>query len=170
MNKRRLGTEQEEFKLRAGTALHLERANLYVASTSLTIAGVRTGTFYLWGKEVVNGRVRITNTTSNVGKAGRVTGWISYDDAKAAAGIKDQLDDSRGLSTIVIDAVGTVTAMPLYELCKQLDLVNPGYYRSKFIDTANTVQYIEIGRISSGDAQVVKRLCDKAGIEYKVAA
>lgn len=93
-----------------------------------------------------------------------------YDDAKAAAGIKDQLDDSRGLSTIVIDAVGTVTAMPLYELCKQLDLVNPGYYRSKFIDTANTVQYIEIGRISSGDAQVVKRLCDKAGIEYKVAA
>lgn len=170
VNKRLLGTGQEDVKLRAGTALHLERANLYVASTSLTIAGVRTGTFYLWGKEVVNGRVRITNTTSNVGKAGRVTGWISYDDAKAAAGIKDQLNDSRGLSTIVIDAVGTVTAMPLYELCKQLDIVNPGYYRAKFIDAANTVQYIEIGRISSGDAQVIKRLCDKAGIEYKVAA
>ena len=170
MNKRLLGTGQEDAELRAGTALHLERANLYVASTSLTIAGVRTGVFYLWGKEVVNGRVRITNTTSNVGKAGRVTGWISYDDAKAAAGIKDQLNDSRGLSTIVIDAVGTVTAMPLYELCKQLDLVNPGYYRAKFIDAANTVQYIEVGRISSGDAQVIKRLCDKAGIEYKVAA
>ena len=170
VNKRLLGTGQENVELRAGTALHLERANLYVASTSLTIAGVRTGVFYLWGKEVVNGRVRITNTTSNVGKAGRVTGWISYDDAKAAAGIKDQLNDSRGLSTIVIDAVGTVTAMPLYELCKQLDLVNPGYYRAKFIDAANTVQYIEVGRISSGDAQVIKRLCDKAGIEYKVAA
>lgn len=170
VNKRLLGTGQEDAELRAGTALHLERANLYVASTSLTIAGVRTGVFYLWGKEVVNGRVRITNTTSNVGKAGRVTGWISYDDAKAAAGIKDQLNDSRGLSTIVIDAVGTVTAMPLYELCKQLDLVNPGYYRAKFIDAANTVQYIEVGRISSGDAQVIKRLCDKAGIEYKVAA
>ena len=48
--------------------------------------------------------------------------------------------------------------------------MNPGYYRAKFIDAANTVQYIEVGRISSGDAQVIKRLCDKAGIEYKVAA
>ena len=53
VNKRLLGTGQEDVELRAGTALHLERANLYVASTSLTIAGVRTGTFYLWGKEGV---------------------------------------------------------------------------------------------------------------------
>ena len=72
--------------LRAGMALHLERTNLYIASASLAIAGVRTGTYYLWGTEVVNGRVRITNSTSNVGKYGKVTGWISVDDAKLVPG------------------------------------------------------------------------------------
>ena len=77
--------------LRAGMALHLERTNLYIASASLAIAGVRTGTYYLWGAEVVNGRVRITNSTSNVGKYGKVTGWISVDDAKAGAGLRDRV-------------------------------------------------------------------------------
>lgn len=120
--------------LRAGMALHLERTNLYIASTSLAIAGVRTGTYYLWGAEVVNGRVRITNSTSNVGKYGKVTGWISVDDAKAGAGLRDQTTDSRGLTKIVIDYASNVQAMAVYNLAQQLDLVAPGYYRSRYID------------------------------------
>lgn len=116
--------------LRAGMALHLERTNLYIASASLAIAGVRTGTYYLWGAEVVNGRVRITNSTSNVGKYGKVTGWISVDDAKAGAGLRDQTTDSRGLTKIVIDYASNVQAMAVYNLAQQLDLVAPGYQSS----------------------------------------
>ena len=156
--------------LRAGMALHLERANLYIASASLAIAGVRTGTYYLWGTEVVNGRVRITNSTSNVGKYGKVTGWISVDDAKAGAGLRDQTTDSRGLTKIVIDYASNVQAMAVYNLAQQLDLVAPGYYRSRYIDAAKTAQYIEIGQISAGDAEHVTTLCKKAAIEYKTAA
>lgn len=149
--------------LRAGMALHLERTNLYIASASLAIAGVRTGTYYLWGTEVVNGRVRITNSTSNVGKYGKVTGWISVDDAKAGAGLRDQTTDSRGLTKIVIDYASNVQAMAVYNLAQQLDLVAPGYYRSRYIDAAKTAQYIEIGQISAGDAEHVTTLCKKAG-------
>ena len=209
--------------LRAGMALHLERTNLYIASASLAIAGVRTGTYYLWGAEVVNGRVRITNSTSNVGKYGKVTGWISVDDAKAGAGLRDQTTDSRGLTKIVIDYASNVQAMAVYNLAQQhgfglhragmglqdglegqdvfiaqavgrylhadgrialaagfgkqghalaqqLDLVAPGYYRSRYIDAAKTAQYIEIGQISAGDAEHVTTLCKKAAIEYKTAA
>lgn len=156
--------------LRAGMALHLERTNLYIASASLAIAGVRTGTYYLWGAEVVNGRVRITNSTSNVGKYGKVTGWINVDDAKAGAGLRDQTTDSRGLTKIVIDYASNVQAMAVYNLAQQLDLVAPGYYRSKYIDAAKTAQYIEIGQISAGDAEHVTTLCKKAAIEYKTAA
>lgn len=156
--------------LRAGMALHLERTNLYIASASLAIAGVRTGTYYLWGTEVVNGRVRITNSTSNVGKYGKVTGWISVDDAKAGAGLRDQTTDSRGLTKIVIDYASNVQAMAVYNLAQQLDLVAPGYYRSRYIDAAKTAQYIEIGQISAGDAEHVTTLCKKAAIEYKTAA
>ena len=156
--------------LRAGIALHLERTNLYIASASLAIAGVRTGTYYLWGTEVVNGRVRITNSTSNVGKYGKVTGWISVDDAKAGAGLRDQTTDSRGLTKIVIDYASNVQAMAVYNLAQQLDLVDPGYYRSRYIDAAKTAQYIEIGQISAGDAEHVTTLCKKAAIEYKTAA
>ena len=156
--------------LRVGMALHLERTNLYIASASLAIAGVRTGTYYLWGAEVVNGRVRITNSTSNVGKYGKVTGWISVDDAKAGAGLRDQTTDSRGLTKIVIDYASNVQAMAVYNLAQQLDLVAPGYYRSRYIDAAKTAQYIEIGQISAGDAEHVTTLCKKAAIEYKIAA
>lgn len=155
--------------LRVGQALHLERTNLYVASASLAIAGVRTGVYYLWGTEVVNGRVRITNSTTNVGKYGKVTGWIALDDAKAAAGLRDQTEDSRGLMTVVIDYASNVQAMAVYKLAQQLDLVTPGYYRSKYIDAAKTAQYIEVGQISAGDAEHIATLCDKAGIEYKTA-
>ena len=156
-------------ELRAGTALHLERTSLYLASASKAIAGVRTGVFYLWGTEVVAGRVRITNTPANVGKSGAVTGWIDYEDAKAAAGLRDQTEDKRGLTTIIIEHASNVQAMALYTQAKELDLVAPGYYRAKYLDEAKTAQYIEIGQISAGDAAQVENLCKKAAIGYTAA-
>lgn len=165
----RADTAPADSELRAGTALHLERTSLYLASASKAIAGVRTGVFYLWGTEVVAGRVRITNTPANVGKSGAVTGWIDYEDAKAAAGLRDQTEDKRGLTTIIIAHASNVQAMALYTQAKELDLVAPGYYRAKYLDKAKTAQYIEIGQISAGDAAQVESLCKKAAIGYTAA-
>lgn len=68
--------------LTKGTKLSLSNVALYVSSTAKMEVSTKSGTYYMWDNEVVNGRVRITNSTSNVGKAGRVTGWISESDAK----------------------------------------------------------------------------------------
>lgn len=72
--------------LSAGTKLTLKNVALYASSGAATKAATRSGTYYVWSKDVVNNRIRITNSTANVGKSGQVTGWISYADAKNAAG------------------------------------------------------------------------------------
>ena len=69
-------------ELKAGTKLKLSKVALYASSSAKNRAGLKTGTYYIWSATAVNGRVRITNRSSNVGKAGRVTGWISSADAK----------------------------------------------------------------------------------------
>lgn len=124
--------------------------------------------------EVIEGGSAYTATKLNIAynkvDTSKVTGWISVDDAKAGAGLRDQTTDSRGLTKIVIDYASNVQAMAVYNLAQQLDLVAPGYYRSRYIDAAKTAQYIEIGQISAGDAEHVTTLCKKAAIEYKTAA
>lgn len=168
VNKRLAGGQAAETDaLRTGMALHLQRVNLYVASTSLTPTASKTGTYYLWGTEAVSGRVRITNTPANAGRSGQVTGWINLADAKAAAGIKDQVDDNRGLTTVFIPYASSLQALAIFELAKKLDLVDPGYYRSKYIDPATkTTQKMEIGQISAGDTKQITDLCNKIGVEY----
>lgn len=161
------GQAAETDALRTGMALHLQRVNLYIASTSLTPTASKSGTYYLWGTEVVSGRVRITNTPANAGRSGQVTGWINLADAKAAAGIKDQVDDNRGLTTVFIPYASSLQALAIFELAKKLDLVDPGYYRSKYIDPATkTTQKMEIGQISAGDTKQITDLCNKIGVEY----
>lgn len=76
---------QTDTDLAAGTKLTLNGVKIYKSSAVATDSGTRTGTFYVWSKDVAKGRIRITNKTSNVGVNGQVTGWISVDDAKAAA-------------------------------------------------------------------------------------
>lgn len=166
VNLRLTGATQQPENLQEGMALHLNRVSLYMASTSLTSAATRTGTYYLWGTEVISGRVRITNTPANAGRSGQVTGWINYTDAVQAAGLRDQTDDDRGLTTIIIDYATPVQALAIFQLCQELDLVDPGYYRSKYIDATKTVQQIEIGQISSGDTSTIKTLCDKISVLY----
>ena len=73
--------------LSAGTKLTLKNVALYASSGAATKAATRSGTYYVWSKDVINNRIRITNSTANVGKSGQVTGWISYADAKNAAGV-----------------------------------------------------------------------------------
>ena len=68
--------------LTKGTKLSLSNVALYVSSTAKMAVSTKSGTYYTWDNEVINGRVRITNSASNVGEAGQVTGWISESDAK----------------------------------------------------------------------------------------
>lgn len=72
--------------LSAGTKLTLKNTPLYVSSTTKNKSSSKTGTFYVWSNAVVNGRIRITNKTSNVGVSGQVTGWIDVEDAQSSAG------------------------------------------------------------------------------------
>lgn len=63
---------------KAGDAVKLNRERLYTSSTGS--AGVtRTGTFYLYDGEEINGRYRVTNTKARVGKKPLgvyVSGWV----------------------------------------------------------------------------------------------
>ena len=66
----------------AGTKLTLKNISLYASSSVAKKSSSKTGTYYVWSKDVVNNRIRITNSKANVGKSGQVTGWINYADAK----------------------------------------------------------------------------------------
>lgn len=68
--------------IKSGSKLKLTNTSLYASAYSKTKAGVKTGTYYIWSTSVVNNKIRITNSTSNVGKSGQVTGWIDLNDAK----------------------------------------------------------------------------------------
>ncbi len=57
-------------------AIQLTAAPLYASSTATQRAGTVTGVYFLWSTTAVAGRVRITNSPLNVGRAGQVTGWI----------------------------------------------------------------------------------------------
>ncbi len=64
----------------SGAKVTLNKTNIYVSSTTSSAAGTKTGTYYLWDGSVKSGRIRITNTSSNVGKSGQVTGWVNVSD------------------------------------------------------------------------------------------
>ena len=64
----------------AGQAVTLSSTPLYATSMTTTSSGTRSGTFYIWSTDTVNKRIRITNSKSNVGKTGQVTGWVNIED------------------------------------------------------------------------------------------
>ena len=61
-----------------GDQLNLENVNFYAASSSTTPSGKpRTGVFYIWDNEVINGKIRITTQKACVGMPKKVTAWIN---------------------------------------------------------------------------------------------
>lgn len=90
--------------LSAGTKLTLSNVALYGSSTAKAKASTKTGTYYVWDNEVINGRIRITNSTSNVGNAQQVTGWIAESDAKKATGTTNT---SSGFKPYVVTITAT---------------------------------------------------------------
>lgn len=64
---------------KAGQVARLNKTPLYAASGSAKAANYLSGTYYLYDGKENNGRFRITNTPSNVGRTpidSYVTGWI----------------------------------------------------------------------------------------------
>lgn len=67
----------EATTLGAGDWVKLNKTKLYTDASTKTSSGTKSGNYYIWDNEVINGRIRITNTKTNVGKSGQVTGWVN---------------------------------------------------------------------------------------------
>ncbi len=70
-------------KIKASAAIKLENVGLYVSASALTPAAKKSGTFYVYDANIINGKIRITCNKSYVGKkpVGKyVTGWINVSD------------------------------------------------------------------------------------------
>lgn len=69
--------------IKPGTELKLSRVDLYASASAARYASKKTGTFYVYDGEVINNRIRITNSAKNVGKGmSYVTGWVNINDIK----------------------------------------------------------------------------------------
>lgn len=68
-------------KLVAGAEMKLSGVNLYTSATATSAAKTITGTYYVWGTEVISNRIRITNSKNRVGVQGQVTGYINLSDS-----------------------------------------------------------------------------------------
>lgn len=61
-----------------GDAVQLTNVKFYNSSTTTVASSTKTGTYYVYSSNVVNKRIRMTNSAANVGKA--VTGWVNVSD------------------------------------------------------------------------------------------
>lgn len=78
-------TSETTNKLKAHTRIVLNNAPLYASSTTSKVAAKKTGTYYIYDGIEMNGRYRITNSDSNVGRtpiAQSVTGYVNKKDIK----------------------------------------------------------------------------------------
>lgn len=66
--------------IRSGEEVKLTDADLYPVPKSIKPTDKKTGTFYIWGDDIVNDMVRITSKVTNVGKAGCITGWVKREE------------------------------------------------------------------------------------------
>ena len=78
-------TSTSTTSLKAGTKVTLKSVELYASATDTKSSGKKSGTYYIYSSETSNGRVRITNSASNVGKTpvgSYVSGWVKTSDIK----------------------------------------------------------------------------------------
>lgn len=71
--------EKVEKTYTAGKSLTLNNTPIYISSTSKKVAGYKSGTFFVYDGNVINNRIRITNSASRVGKkptSENVTGYM----------------------------------------------------------------------------------------------
>lgn len=75
-------TSKTSTVLTTGAKLKLSKVALYASSDAKTKSSTLSGIYYVWSKTAVNKKVRITNSSSNVGKKNQITGWISVSNAE----------------------------------------------------------------------------------------
>lgn len=67
--------EVKSVSMKAGSEHRLSYAPVYNSESGKTI-GKRSGVYYVYSDEIVNGRIRMTNKASRVGKPGQVSFWV----------------------------------------------------------------------------------------------
>lgn len=134
------------------TLVCLDRTPLYISSSALTAYSIRTGNYFLWSDEVINGRVKLTNDPTRIGQAGQVTGWINYPEIAFYPLLK----------AIYIPDISNLTAFYFQDLANKLSL---NYY-SDYADTEKLKQNVLISPVSSGDLEKVKELCNNFKCDY----
>lgn len=68
-------------KVAAGSTMKLNNSPIYASPNAKNSSYKKTGIYYIWSVDTVNGRVRITNSLSNVGVKRQVTGWVDVNEA-----------------------------------------------------------------------------------------
>jgi len=71
-----------------GKSNALNNTNLYASSAAANRSAVKSGTYYVYDGIVVNGRIRITNSSGNVGRtpmSSYVSGWMNLSDTGSVA-------------------------------------------------------------------------------------
>lgn len=134
------------------TMLDLNRVPVYISSSSMNPSSTKTGKYYLWSSENVNGRVRITNSPERVGVSGQVTGWIDA--------IKLSYP---GLKAVRAKNVSNLTAFYLADLATSLKVG----YDSNYADEEETLQTCIVSPLSNGDYNEVVELCKARNETYE---
>ena len=71
---------EKSSELKSGMKISLNKTPCYKTASAAYNYDTKSGLFWLWSNEVVNGRIRITNKPERVGVAGQVTCWIKVAD------------------------------------------------------------------------------------------
>ena len=69
--------------IKAGSIIKLSNTSVYTSAGNSRASFSKSGTYYIYSSEIINNRIRITNSPSNVGKTpigNYVTGWINIKD------------------------------------------------------------------------------------------
>ena len=77
--------DKEESKISSGTQINIKSIPMYTTAYSNRYSSKKSGTYFIYNDEVVNERIRITNSKKNVGRTpigSYVSGWINVSDIK----------------------------------------------------------------------------------------
>lgn len=69
--------EKPQFSIKAGQKLDLKNEPLFASAYDTVPKSTVYNTYYIWSDEIINGKIKITNTPERVGMKGQVTGWIN---------------------------------------------------------------------------------------------
>lgn len=128
----------------SGESFKLTNVPFYGSSVIKTSGNKKTGTFYVWSNEVINGRVRMTNSKARVGIAGQITGWV---DESVLINIKNTPVVSTKPTTtngkINTSSIKISGNKYLYENIDYSPVFDPVYYANKYPDVVK-----EHGRVA----------------------